>query len=236
VLKFARDGKFLLQIGTPGKMEGPDSQTTLNRPAAVAVDAGANEVFVADSGNHRVVVFNSETGAYKRHWGAYGEKPTAAGGGAYDPNAAPARQFRDVTCIEIAKDGMVYVCDRTSNRIQVFQKDGKFVKEGIVSKNTMGATVSGQFGVVSSWGSAWDIAFSSDPQQRYVFVADGHDKKVIILQRDTMAEVGGFGAGGRLPGQFLAVGSIAVDSRGNAYTGEQHHGKRVQKWVPAGGR
>jgi DNA-binding beta-propeller fold protein YncE len=236
VLKFARDGKFLLQIGTPGKMEGPDSQTTLNRPAAVAVDAGANEVFVADSGNHRVVVFDSETGAYKRHWGAYGEKPTAAGGGAYDPNAAPARQFRDVTCIEIAKDGMVYVCDRTSNRIQVFQKDGKFVKEGIVSKNTMGATVSGQFGVVSSWGSAWDIAFSSDPQQRYVFVADGHDKKVIILQRDTMAEVGGFGAGGRLPGQFLAVGSIAVDSRGNAYTGEQHHGKRVQKWVPAGGR
>jgi NHL repeat len=215
VLKFARDGKFLLQIGTPGKMEGPDSQTTLNRPAAVAVDAGANEVFVADSGNHRVVVFDSETGAY-------------------DPNAAPARQFRDVTCIEIAKDGMVYVCDRTSNRIQVFQKDGKFVKEGIVSKNTMGATVSGQFGVVSSWGSAWDIAFSSDPQQRYVFVADGHDKKIIILQRDTMAEVGGFGAGGRLPGQFLAVGSIAVDSRGNAYTGEQHHGKRVQKWTPAG--
>jgi DNA-binding beta-propeller fold protein YncE len=234
VLKFARDGKFLLQIGTPGKMEGPDSQTTLNRPAAVAVDAGANEVFVADSGNHRVVVFDSETGAYKRHWGAYGEKPTAAGGGPYDPNAAPARQFRDVTCIEIAKDGMVYVCDRTSNRIQVFQKDGKFVKEGIVSKNTMGATVSGQFGVVSSWGSAWDIAFSNDPQQRYVFVADGHDKKVIVLQRDTMAEVGGFGSGGRLPGQFLAVGSIAIDSRGNAYTGEQHHGKRVQKWTPAG--
>ena len=234
VLKFARDGKFLLQIGTPGKMEGPDSQTTLNRPAAVAVDAGTNEVFVADSGNHRVVVFDSETGAYKRHWGAYGEKPTAAGGGPYDPNAAPARQFRDVTCIEIAKDGMVYVCDRTSNRIQVFQKDGKFVKEGIVSKNTMGATVSGQFGVVSSWGSAWDIALSNDPQQRYVFVADGHDKKVIILQRDTMAEVGGFGTGGRLPGQFLAVGSIAVDSRGNTYTGEQHHGKRVQKWTPAG--
>jgi len=234
VLKFARDGKFLLQIGTPGKMEGPDSQTTLNRPAAVAVDAGTNEVFVADSGNHRVVVFDSESGAYKRHWGAYGEKPTAAGGGPYDPNAAPARQFRDVTCIEIAKDGMVYVCDRTSNRIQVFQKDGKFVKEGIVSKNTMGATVSGQFGVVSSWGSAWDIALSNDPQQRYVFVADGHDKKVIILQRDTMAEVGGFGTGGRLPGQFLAVGSIAVDSRGNTYTGEQHHGKRVQKWTPAG--
>ena len=103
-----------------------------------------------------------------------------------------------------------------------------------MSKNTMGATVTGQFGVVSSWGSAWDIAFSSDPQQRYVFVADGHDKKVIVLQRDTLAEVSEFGTGGRLPGQFLAVDSIATDSRGNAYTGEQHHGKRVQKWVPAG--
>jgi NHL repeat-containing protein len=236
VLKFAHDGKFLLQIGTPGKMEGPESQTTLNRPAAVAVDTAANEVYVADSGNHRIVVFDSETGAYKRHWGAYGEKPTAEGGGRYDPAAAPSRQFRDVTCVEMSKDGMVYVCDRTSNRIQVFQKDGKFVKEAIVSKNTMGATVSGQFGVVSSWGSAWDIAFSSDPQQQFVFVADGHDKKVIVLRRDTLAEVGGFGSGGRLPGQFLAVSSIATDSRGNVYTGEQHHGKRVQKWVPASGR
>ena len=199
----------------------------------MAVDTTANEVFVADSGNHRIVVFDSETGAYKRHWGAYGEKPTAEGGGAYDPVAAPARQFRDVTCVEIAKDGMVYVCDRTSNRIQIFQKDGKFVKEGIVSKNTKGATVSGQFGVVSSWGSAWDIAFSNDPQQRYIYVVDGHDKKVIILQRDTLAEVGGFGTGGRLPGQFLAVGSIVADALGNVYTGEQHHGKRVQKWIPA---
>ena len=231
VLKFARDGKFLLQIGTPGKMEGPDSQTTLNRPAAVAVDAAANEVYVADTGNHRIGVFDADSGAYKRHWGAYGEKPTATGGGAYDPGAAPARQFRDVSCVEIAKDGMVYVCDRTSNRIQVFQKDGKFVKEAIVSKETKGATVGGQFGAVSSFGSVWDLAFSNDPQQRFVYVADGHDKKVIVLQRDTLAAVGSVGSGGRLAGQFLAVGSIASDSRGNVYTGEQHHGKRVQKWI-----
>jgi len=125
----------------------------------------------------------------------------------------------------------VYVCDRSSNRIQVFRKDGTFVKEGIVSKNTLGATVTGQFGVVSSHGSAWDLAFSSDAQQRYVFVANGHDKKVHILQRDTLAPVGTFGSGGRYPGQFLAVGSIAVDTQGNVYAGEQHHGKRVQKFV-----
>jgi DNA-binding beta-propeller fold protein YncE len=232
VLKFARDGKFLLQIGTPGSIEGPDSHTTLNRPAAVAVDSAANEVYVADSGNHRIVVFDSETGAYKRHWGAYGEKPTAGGGGPYDPNAlTPARQFRDVTCVEIAKDGSVFVCDRTSNRIQVFRKDGTFVREGFVAKETRGAIVGGQFGAVSSFGSAWDVAFSSDPQQQFVYVADGHDKRVVILQRDTLTQVGQFGSGGRLPGQFLAVDSIATDSRGNVYTGEQHHGKRVQKFV-----
>lgn len=232
VLKFSRDGKFLLQIGTPGKMEGPDSRTTLNRPSAVAFDAGANEVFVADTGNRRIVVFDADTGAYKRHWFAYGEKTAGAAPAAYSPADPPARSFRDVTCVEIARDGSVYVCDRSSNRIQVFRKDGTFVREAVVSKNTLGATVTGQFGVVSSHGSAWDIAFSSDAQQRYVFVADGHDKKVIVLQRDTLAQVGSFGSGGRYPGQFLAVGSIATDAQGNVYTGEQHHGKRVQKFVP----
>ena len=124
----------------------------------------------------------------------------------------------------------------SDGHILKFTQDGKFVREGIVNKNTMGATVSGQFGVVSSWGSAWDVAFSSDPQQQYVFVADGHDKKVVIVRRDTLAPAGSFGGGGRQPGRFLAVGSIATDSRGNVYTGEQHHGKRVQKWTPAGNR
>jgi hypothetical protein len=227
VLKFSKAGKFLLQIGKPGQSTGDGG---LNKPSAVAVDAGAHEVFIADTGNRRIAVFDSETGKFKRAWGAYGEKP-GADPGAYDPNAPASRQFRDVTCVDIAKDGNVYVCDRTSNRIQVFQKDGKFVKEAIVSKNTLGAVVPGQFGAVSSFGSAWDVAFSSDAQQRYLFVANGQDKKVHILQRDTLAPAGTIGQGGRQPGRFLAVGSIAVDSKGNVYTGEQHHGKRVQKFV-----
>src|SRR5262249_181646 len=151
--------------------------------------------------------------------------------GAYDPAAAPARQFRDVTCVKIAKDGMVYICDRTSNRIQVFQKDGKFVKEGFVRKETKGATVGGQFGAVSSFGSAWDLAFSNDAQQRFLFVADGQDKKVVVLQRDTLAPSGSFGSGGRPAGPVLPVGRLAAHSPGNAHTGEQDHGKRVQKWV-----
>jgi DNA-binding beta-propeller fold protein YncE len=227
VLKFSKTGQFLLQIGKPGQTTGDDA---LSKPAAVAVDAAANEVYVADTGNRRIAVFDSETGKFKRAWGAYGEKP-GADPGAYDPGAPPARQFRDVTCVELSKDNLVYVCDRTSDRIQVFQKDGKFVKEAVIAKNTGGAVVGGQFGAVSSFGSVWDVAFSNDPQQRYLFVADGQNKKVRILQRDSLTEVGSIGQGGRQPGRFLAVGSIAVDSRGNVYTGEQHHGKRVQKFV-----
>ena len=236
VLKFSNDGRFLLQIGTPGKMDGPDSQTTLNRPSATAYDAGANEVYVADTGNHRIVVFDADKGTYKRHWGGNGEKPTADGAGAYDPNAAPSRQFRDPTCVEIARDGNVYVCDRISNRIQVFDKSGKFIREGIVAKNTTGVTVTlggGAQGVINARGSVWDIAFSNDAAQQYVYVADGTNKKIRVLRRDTFAEVGTIGnGGGRYPGQFLVVDAVASDAQGNVYTGETHHGKRVQKFVP----
>ncbi len=223
VLKFSRTGQFLLQIGHAGKAEGSDSKTGLNRPASVRVDPATNELYVADGfGNHRVVVFDAETGAYKRHWGAYGEKADDSSLGAYDPGASPAKQFRIVSCAGISKDGMVYVCDRQNDRIQVFQKDGKFVKEASVSKATLGD------------GSVWDVAFSSDPQQRFLYVADGHDKKVFVLRRDTLEVVTSFGDGGRLAGQFYGVGSIAVDSKGNVYTGETYEGKRVQKFVYKG--
>jgi DNA-binding beta-propeller fold protein YncE len=223
VIKFSRTGQFLLQIGRSGKVEGSDSKTGLNRPAGVRVDPAANEVYVADGlGNHRVVVFDAETGAYKRHWGAYGDKPDDAALGPYNSNAPPARQFRTVSCAAVAKDGLVYVCDRQNDRIQVFQKDGKFVRESFVSRSTLGD------------GSVWDIAFSGDPQQRFIYVADGHDKKVFVLRRDTLEVVTSFGDGGRLAGQFYGVGSIAVDSKGNVYTGETYEGKRVQKFVYKG--
>jgi DNA-binding beta-propeller fold protein YncE len=211
-------------------MDGPASETTLSRPAAIAYDAAANEVFIADTGNRRIAVFDADSGKYKRHWFAYGEKTAGAAPAAYNPNEPAARSFRDATCIEISRDGMVYVCDRSSNRIQVFRKDGSFVKEGVVAGNTLGAVVPFAGAGLASSGSVWDLAFSNDAQQRFLFVADGHNKKVRILQRDTLAEVGSFGSGGRYPGQFLAVDSIAVDSQGNVYTGEGHHGKRVQKF------
>jgi DNA-binding beta-propeller fold protein YncE len=231
VLKFSRDGRYLMTIGTPGKMDGADSQTTLNRPSAIAIDNTANEVFVADMGNRRVVVFDADKGTYKRHWFAYGEKTAGAAPGRYSPDEQPAKSFRDITCIEIARDGMVYVCDKSSNRIQVFDKSGKFIKEGFVAKNTLGGVLTGSFGTINAAGAVWDVALSQDPQQRYLFVADGMNKKVRILLRDNLSEVGAIGSGGRYPGQFLVVNSVAVDSQGNLYTGETHHGKRVQKFV-----
>jgi DNA-binding beta-propeller fold protein YncE len=218
VLKFDKAGKFLLQIGKAGKTEGSDSTTGLNRPSALAVDSAANELYVADGfGNHRIAVFDATTGAFKRSWGAYGEKPTDTDPGAYDPNAAASKQFHTLSCVKLAKDGMVYVCDRQNDRIQVFQKNGKFVKEGFVSKTTTGD------------GSVWDVAFS--PDERLLYVADGHDKKVWILDRSSLNTIGSFGDGGRYPGHFYGVGSVAVDSKGNVYTGETYEGKRVQKFV-----
>lgn len=207
VLKFSRTGEFLLQIGKAGAPGGNDSTTALNRPAGIAVDAAASEVYVADGFvNRRVVVFDAATGAYKRQWGGSGDG-----------------EFRTVSCVEIARDGTVYVCDRGNNRVQAFDRSGKPLKQGIVARETRGT------------GSVWDLALSADPQQRFLFVADGHDQKVFILRRDTLEVVGSFGGGGRYPGTFYSVGSVAVDSRGNVYTGETLEGKRVQKFVPKGG-
>jgi DNA-binding beta-propeller fold protein YncE len=220
VLKFTRERVFVLQIGQPGKIEGSQSTTTLNRPSGVAIDTDANEVFVADGvDNRRVVVFDSETGAYKRHWGAYGQPPHDGPRPTYDPRQPPDKQFNVVSCVKIAKDGLVYVCDRKNDRIQVFKKDGTFIREAFVSRSTLGE------------GSVWDIAFSNDPQQRFLYVADGSDQTVWILQRDTLAVVSSVGAGGRWPGHFYGVGSIAVDSKGNLYTGETYEGKRLQKFI-----
>jgi DNA-binding beta-propeller fold protein YncE len=131
----------------------------------------------------------------------------------------PSRQFSTVRCVKIANDGTVYVCDGQNDRIQIFKKDGSFVKEGKVAPNTRGA------------GSVWDIAFSRDPGQKYLYVADGQNMKVHILDRATLAELAAFGDGGRQPGQFYAVHSIATDSKGNIYTTETYRGQRIQKFV-----
>lgn len=220
VLKFASDGKFLLQIGKPGQTGDSNSTTGLHRPTAVDVDVAAREVYVADGiNNRRIVVFDSETGAYKRHWGAYGGKPDDADIGPYDPMAPLAKQFRVPSCVKLSRDGRVYVCDRRNNRIQVFRKDGTFVMDASIAKQTLGE------------GSVWSIAFSSDPQQRYLYVADGSNQQIWVLGRSSLQVLSTIGAGGRGPGQFFGVGSVATDSQGNLYTGETYEGKRVQKFA-----
>ena len=223
VLKFTRQGKFLMQIGKNGQGKGNTDTANLGRPAEVEVDLAANEAYVADGyGNRRVIVFDADTGKFKRMWGAYGKKPDDTNPGPYDPSKPLAQVFATVHCAQIANDGLVYVCDRVNDRIQVFKKDGTYVKETQVAKNTLGD------------GAIFDIAFTKDAPQKYIMLADGANHRVWTLLRDPLTIVSHFGKGGRQPGQFYAPHSIALDSKGNLYTAETYEGKRLQKFVYKG--
>jgi DNA-binding beta-propeller fold protein YncE len=224
ILKFTQDGKFLAQFGHKGKTAGSNDTENFGRVAKIFVDPKANEAYIADGYlNKRVAVIDADTGKFKRYWGAYGNKPDDANLGRYDPDAPPAKQFRTpVHCADLSNDRLLYVCDRVNDRVQVFQSDGKFVKEQFIAKRSLAD------------GSVWDIAFSKDPQQKYLYVADGRNQKVYILLRDTLEILTSFGDGGRQPGQFYGVHSIATDSKGNIYTTETYEGRRLQKFVYKG--
>jgi DNA-binding beta-propeller fold protein YncE len=224
LLKFSRDGDFLLQVGMPGATNGSNDAENFGRVAKISIDAEANEAYVADGYlNKRVAVIDMNTGEINRFWGAYGNRPDDTDLGNYDPAAPPADQFRNpVHCAEPTPDGFVYVCDRANDRIQVFRKDGEFVDERMVAPLTLGD------------GSAWDIAFSRDPEQTYLYLADGLNEKIYIIERASLEVLTSFVQGGRQPGQFFAVHSIATDSSGNLYTTETYEGKRLQKFVNLG--
>ena len=226
ILKFTRDGQFLMEIGIPGRDSIRNSNSTeyFGRVAKISFDATGDEAYVADGyRNRRVAVLDANTGEFKRIWGAYGNTPDDTDIGPYDPTAPLAQQFRTpVHCAEPSNDGLVYVCDRPNDRIQVFRKDGTFVTEKIIAPLTLGD------------GSMWDIAFSKDAEQRFMYVADGKNEKVYIMDRESVEILTTFGDGGRQPGLFFAVHSIATDSEGNIYTTETYEGKRVQKFVYQG--
>ena len=224
ILKFTHDGKLLLQIGVPGQAANSNATDHFGRVAKITFDPAANEAFVADGyGNKRVAVLDMTTGKIKRFWGAYGHVPNDSNLGRYTPSAPLAQQFRNpVHCADPSVDGLIYVCDLPNDRIQVFRKDGSFVREVRIAPNTLGD------------GSVWDIAFSRDPQQKYMYLADGKNERVYVMDRQSLTILTQFGDGGRQPGQWFAVHSIATDSKGNLYTTETYEGKRIQKFAYRG--
>jgi hypothetical protein len=224
ILKFTHDGKFLKEFGTPHQTVNSTATDHFGRVAKISFDFKENEAFLADGyGNHRVAVIDMDNGKIKRFWGAYGHVPSDSNLGPYNPEAPIAQQFRNpVHCADPSVDGLVYVCDRPNDRIQVFKKNGEFVKEKIIKPLTRGD------------GSVWDIAFSRDPQQKYIYLADGKNEHVYVMDRQSLEILTQFGDGGRQPGQWFAVHSIATDSKGNIYTTETYEGKRIQKFVAKG--
>jgi hypothetical protein len=222
ILKFTPEGKFLLQIGTPGVTQSSNDTANLGRPAHMVIDEEAEEIFVADGyANRRVIVFNSTTGIYKRHWGAFGNKPEDLDLPKYD---TLAKQFSNpVHCARILIDGLLYICDRSNNRIHVFTKDGKFIRQITLDGQTKGAP--------TGTGSVYDLVGSEDKGQKYLFVADGTNNEVKIVLRETGEKVGSFGRSGRMAGDFHLLHNIAIDSKGNIFTSEVDNAKRIQKFI-----
>jgi DNA-binding beta-propeller fold protein YncE len=220
LLKFTMDGKFVLQIGKSGQGHDSNSTERLGSPADIAVDVAAKEVYAADGyANRRIVVFDSETGVYKRHWGAYGKKPSDEKMPPYDPAKPVSAQFGNpVHCVRIDKDGLVHVCDRTNDRLQVFRKDGTFVAEYFYEKNTLGA------------GSVYELVFSPDKAQKYIYMIDGMNGEVRIVDHASKEVLGRFGRVGRQAGEFTALHNVAVDHQGNIYTAEVQNGERIQRF------
>ena len=160
----------------------------------------------------------------RRHWGAYGKPPSDEGKVTLrrdaPPSGPPPQQFGNpVHCVRLAKDGLVYVCDRLNDRIQVFRRDGTYRKEFIVEPHT------------SANGSVWDLALSRDPEERFLYLADGRNNQVLTLVRDTGVVTATLGRPGRSAGAFHWVHDLAIDSKGNLYTGEVDTGKRAQRFL-----
>ena len=221
VLKFTPNGEFLLQIGENGKTNGSHDQRLLGGPTTAAVYPDSNEVFVADGyTNQRVIVFDAVTGEYKRHWGAYGRPPDDGPAEPLNPTGPAPQRWDPTHCVRVTHDGLVYVCDRGHNRVHIFQTDGTFVEEAFVERETPAPW---QFDLENNRyltrtepgpgvGSASMVAFSHDPEQRYLYVGSATSyRKIYILDRQTLQVLG---AVDTRSGNH----EMAVDSTGNIYT------------------
>jgi hypothetical protein len=217
IMKFTRSGEHLMTIGQYDVTGGSNDPDLLGGPAGIWVDPETNEVYVADGyRNRRVVVYDGDTGAYLRHWGAYGERPDDDYNSRdRDPAGPPPLQFSTVHGLIGSVDGLIYVADRSGTRVQVFDHDGTFITEKIVA-------------------GSFVVGLSPDPEQQWLYLADGTNHKVWILRRSDLEVVGDFGRGGRQLGQFIRPHGMSVDSRGNVYVGEASTGRRVQKFALQG--
>ena len=221
ILKLGHDGKFLGEIGRANASKGSLDTENVKGVAMVRMIPGTNELIAADGyGNHRVAVWDATTLKFKRMWGAYGRPPTDNPVPHYDANSP---QFGNpVHCAEPSNDGLIYVCDRTNNRMQLFKYDGTYVKQYTLETNTRGD------------GSIWEIAFSRDPKQKFLYISDGANEKVHVFDRQTMKELYAFGGGGRQPGEFYALHSLVTNSKGDIFTTETYRGQRVQRFIYKG--
>lgn len=227
LLTFDSAGRFLRQIGRPGGTRGDDDVENLSAPADVFVDLKHREVYLADGyGNRRVIVFDSETGRFKRMWSAFGAVPPAVPappvrepGKAFTPETGEGPSgFNGVHGIELSRDGLVYVSDRNNQRIQVFTRGGRYLRQVFIDRNEASPQTSS------------GMALSADAAQRFLYVADFGNSKVLILDRRALKVVGEIGGKGAAPGQFLGPHLMATDSHGNLYVTEVP-GRRLQRFT-----
>jgi hypothetical protein len=227
LMKFTMDGELVLQIGRSGESTGNLDTENVHQATDVFVDTEAQEIYAADGyGNKRVIVFDSETGEFKRMWGAFGNPPPPT----FAPNAPMPQpqttpegppEFGLPHAIKVSNDGVVYLADRINNRIQLFTREGEFLQQVRVTND--GSDV-----VPVPAG----FAFSPDQDQQLLYVVDSGAMRVVIFDRRAMTQIGVVGSRGANAGEFDIVHHIAVDSNGNLYTAEIVNNWRAQKFVP----
>jgi NHL repeat len=247
VLKFTKAGKFVMQIGRKGRKKTNRDTESFWKPTEMAVYPKTNEVFVADGyGNKRIIVFDADTGAYKRMWGAFGNVPQdgpasgeASGGPAQpestripakeiDPKDPGPSQFDTVHDVKVSNDGFVYVSDRGGKRVQVFTIDGKFVAQTFIDRWCEAPHCG------NGQTAASAALFSADPAQRFLYVASRSPERIWVLDRKTLQPVDSFGRPGVAPGEFYVLHHLVADSKGNLYASEVEDGRRIQKFVLQG--
>ena len=232
ILKFTKQGKFVMQIGRSGQSKGNADTTNLNMPADAFVHAPTNELFVADGyGNRRIIVFDADTGRFKRMWGAFGNVPIDAPPNPAIPDAElrGAPQFvQPVHAVRVSKDGLAYVSDRGGKRVQVFKLDGTFVDQVFIGREC-------RVPACGNGTTTASTAFSTDPEQRYLYVANRSQAKVMVFERKSLTLLDEFGQWGSAPGQFGTLHHMNADSKGNLYVTEvtplTPANRRIQKFA-----